>query len=166
MDFPSLINEARNHEDTGKWKYSSTILNVGSRWKWMVSFTPGKGPQYPLDRRLCGTQSRSGPYRWDTHFCPAGNRIPAVTVPTSSGVRPTSSPMGTGGSFPGGKAAGAWTWPLTSNQCRSQENVDLYTHSHIRLHSVVLALGQFYFYSIDESTLGLPWEREYIHPIH
>jgi hypothetical protein len=29
-------------------------------------------------------------------------------------VHSTSYPMGTGGSFPGGKAAGAWSWPLTS----------------------------------------------------
>jgi len=28
--------------------------------------------------------------------------------------------MGTGGAFPGGKAAGAWSWPLTSIQCRGQ----------------------------------------------
>jgi hypothetical protein len=27
---------------------------------------------------------------------------------------PASYPMGTRGSFPGGKAAGAWSWPLTS----------------------------------------------------
>jgi len=27
---------------------------------------------------------------------------------------PASYPMGTMGSFPGGKAAGAWSWPLTS----------------------------------------------------
>jgi hypothetical protein len=39
------------------WKY---------RWRWVVSFTPrplysqGKSPWYPLDRRLCGPQSRSG----------------------------------------------------------------------------------------------------------
>jgi hypothetical protein len=46
--------------------------------------------------------------------------------------------MGTGGSFSGGKAAGAWSWPLTSNHCRGQENVDLYIHSPIRLHGVVL----------------------------
>jgi len=26
--------------------------------------------------------------------------------------------IGTGGTFPGGKAAGAWSRPLTSNQCR------------------------------------------------
>jgi hypothetical protein len=37
--------------------------------------------------------------------------------------------MGTGDSFPGGKAAGAWSWPLTSKKCRGEENVDLYIHS-------------------------------------
>jgi hypothetical protein len=35
-------------------------------------------------------------------------------VQTGSGAHPISYPMGTGGSFPGGKAAGAWSWPLTS----------------------------------------------------
>jgi hypothetical protein len=39
---------------------------------------------------------------------------------------------------PGGKAAGAWSWPLTSNYCRGQENVDLYILSPIRLHGIVL----------------------------
>jgi hypothetical protein len=29
----------------------------------------------------------------------------------------------------GGKAAGAWSWPLNSNYCRGQEYVDLYIHS-------------------------------------
>jgi hypothetical protein len=37
------------------------------------------------------------------------------SVHTGSGAHPTSYPMGTGGSFPGGKAAGAWSWPLTSS---------------------------------------------------
>jgi hypothetical protein len=49
-------------------------------------------------------------------------RIPAETgnlplhhcIQTGSGAHPASYPMGTGGSFPGGKAAGAWGWPLTS----------------------------------------------------
>jgi hypothetical protein len=50
-------------------------------------------------------------------------------VCTSS--RPTlgpnqSYPMSTEGSFSGGKAAEAWSWPLTSNLCRNQEHVDLY----------------------------------------
>jgi hypothetical protein len=59
-------------------------------------------------------------------------------VQTGSGVHPTSYPMGTAGSFPSGKAARAWSWPLASNYCRGQENVDLYIHSPIRLHGVVL----------------------------
>jgi hypothetical protein len=37
-------------------------------------------------------------------------------VQPGSGVHPTSYPMGTGASFSGGgKAAGAWGWPLTSS---------------------------------------------------
>jgi hypothetical protein len=42
------------------------ILDLGTRWRWVVSFTPRplypkkKSPWYPLDRRLGGPQSRSG----------------------------------------------------------------------------------------------------------
>jgi hypothetical protein len=42
------------------------IFDLGTRWRWVVSFTPlplypqGKRPWYPLDRRLVGPQSRSG----------------------------------------------------------------------------------------------------------
>jgi hypothetical protein len=43
-----------------------------------------------------------------------------------------------GGAFHGSKAAGVWSWPLTCNCYRGQENVDLYTHSPIRLHGVEL----------------------------
>jgi hypothetical protein len=48
-------------------------------------------------------------------------RIPAVqgfsflhSVQTGSAAHPDSYPMGMWGSFIGGKAAGAWSWPLTS----------------------------------------------------
>jgi hypothetical protein len=47
---------------------------------------------------------------------PEGARI--FTFPCrqiGSGAHPASYPMGNGGSFPGGEAAGAWSWPLTSN---------------------------------------------------
>jgi hypothetical protein len=46
-----------------EWRYSFTILDLGIRWRWVVSFTlqplypPGKSPRCPLDRML---QSRSG----------------------------------------------------------------------------------------------------------
>jgi hypothetical protein len=36
--------------------------------------------------------------------------------------------MDTRCSFPGGKAAGVWSWPLTSICCRGQEYVELYLH--------------------------------------
>jgi hypothetical protein len=42
------------------------------------------------------------------------------------------------GIFLRGKATVAWRWPLTSSWYRGQENVDLYIHSPIRLHGVVL----------------------------
>jgi hypothetical protein len=42
------------------------ILDLGTKWMWVVSFTPrplyrqGKSPWYPLDKRMGGPQSRSG----------------------------------------------------------------------------------------------------------
>jgi hypothetical protein len=50
----------------------------------------------------------------------AGNVSLHHRVQNGSGAHPASYPMGTRGSFPGGKAAGAWSWPLTSIQCRGQ----------------------------------------------
>jgi hypothetical protein len=45
----------------GEWRYSSTVLDLSTRWRWVVSFMHhllypwGKSPQYPLDRRLGGS---------------------------------------------------------------------------------------------------------------
>jgi hypothetical protein len=50
---------------TGEWRYSSTILDLCTRWMWVVSFTAlpfypqGKSTRYPLDSRPGGPQSRS-----------------------------------------------------------------------------------------------------------
>jgi hypothetical protein len=49
-------------------------------------------------------------------------------VQNSSGAHSASYPMRTRGSFTGGKAAGAWRWPITSIECRAQECVELYLH--------------------------------------
>jgi hypothetical protein len=55
------------------------------------------------------------------------------------------------GSFPGGKAAVEWSWPHTSNQCRSQDYVDLYIDSAIRLHSVVFnCTGTTLLFDLDK----------------
>jgi hypothetical protein len=50
----------------GEWRYSSTFLDLGTRWRQAVSFTAlplyprGYSTQYPWDRRLGGPRSRSG----------------------------------------------------------------------------------------------------------
>jgi hypothetical protein len=44
----------------------------------------------------------------------AGNCSLHHRVQNGSGAHPASYPMSTRGSFPVGKAAGAWSWPLTS----------------------------------------------------
>jgi hypothetical protein len=50
----------------------------------------------------------------------AGNFSLHYRVENGSGAHPASYPMGTGGSFPGVKATGAWSWPLSSIYCRGQ----------------------------------------------
>jgi hypothetical protein len=50
----------------------------------------------------------------------AGNFSLHHRVQTGSGAHPASYPMGTRGSFPGGKAAGARSWPLTSSSAESR----------------------------------------------
>jgi len=48
----------------GSGDIAPRILNLGTRWRWVVSFTPrplylrGKSPWYPLHRRPSGPQSR------------------------------------------------------------------------------------------------------------
>jgi hypothetical protein len=63
----------------------------------------GIATDYRLDDRMIGFRILAG----------AGNFSLRHHVQTGSGAHPVSYPMGTGGSFPGGKAAGAWSWPLT-----------------------------------------------------
>jgi hypothetical protein len=60
-----------------------------------------------------------------------GVRVPAVSMSSTPALGPTQPHIQwvPGGLFPRGKAAGAWSWPLTSNECRGKENVDLYIHS-------------------------------------
>jgi hypothetical protein len=53
---------------------------------------------------------------------PAGTGYfsPHHRVQNGSGAHPASYSTATRGSFPGGKAAGAWSWSLTSIWCRGQ----------------------------------------------
>jgi hypothetical protein len=46
----------------GQWRYSSTILDLDTRWRWVVSFKPrplysrGNRPRYQVDSRLGGPE--------------------------------------------------------------------------------------------------------------
>jgi hypothetical protein len=65
---------------------------------------------YGLDDRGSRVRFPAGAWNFSLHH----------RVQYGSRVHPASYPMGTRSFFPGGKAAGAWTWPLTSVQCRGQ----------------------------------------------
>jgi hypothetical protein len=60
----------------GEWRYRSTIPDLGTRWMWIVSFTPRplylrrKSPRYPLDRRLGGHHTWSGRCRIEKYLLP------------------------------------------------------------------------------------------------
>jgi hypothetical protein len=84
---------------------------------------------YPCLRFWRSGQQRAG---WSEVRVPAGagNFSLHYRVQTGSGAHSASYRVGTRGSFPGSKVAGAWSWPLTSIQYRGQEYVELYLHSH------------------------------------
>jgi hypothetical protein len=64
--------------------YSSTILDLGTIWIRVVTFTPrplypwGNHPWYPLNKRLGGPQSLFGRYGEGKALVPSGKQTPAV----------------------------------------------------------------------------------------
>jgi hypothetical protein len=71
------------------------FLDLGTSWRWVVSFTPRslylqrKCPRYPLDRRLGGPQSRSGRHGEVKILAPTGTQTP---TPLSSSPLPDAIP--------------------------------------------------------------------------
>jgi hypothetical protein len=70
-------------------------VTLGTRWRCMADFTPrilytrGRNPQHPTNRRLGGSQGRSGPFgKEEKSLVPAGKGTPdcphnsLVTIPT------------------------------------------------------------------------------------
>jgi hypothetical protein len=98
------------------WRYGHSQTTTIKLYLMTVTFTSylkytesrdssvGIATGYDLDDRGVGVR------------VPVGQEfsLPHV-VQTGSRAHPASSPMGTGGSFPRGKVAGACSWPLTSN---------------------------------------------------
>jgi hypothetical protein len=71
----------------GEWRCSSTILDLGTRWRWVVSLTPRPlYPRYPLDRRLGGPQSRSGRSGEEKNLLPLPEIEPRLSSPVPVAV--------------------------------------------------------------------------------
>jgi hypothetical protein len=81
----------------GEWRYSSTIFDVGTRYKWVVSFAAwplypwGNSCRYLFDGRLGGPQSRSGSCGVKKTFAPAGNQTLAFQPVAIQAVRRETS---------------------------------------------------------------------------
>jgi hypothetical protein len=73
---------------TWEWRHSSTILDLRTWWRCMVSYTPrplytlGKIPRNPLDRRLSENQSRSGRYGVEKMFLLLPRTEPSPSSPS------------------------------------------------------------------------------------
>jgi hypothetical protein len=65
------------------------ILVLGTRWRWMVSFTPRplyprrKSPWYPSDRRIGGAQNRSGRGGEEKNSQPLPGLEPPIVQPVA-----------------------------------------------------------------------------------
>jgi hypothetical protein len=88
----------------------------------------------------------------------AGNFSLHHRVQNGSGAHPGSRPMGTRVSFPGGKAAGAWSWPLTSIWCRDQTmsgTIPSLSQYAFMAWCLVKAQGQLFYKWLFETALVL-----------
>jgi hypothetical protein len=87
-----------------KWVTCNLFIQAVSIAHWIRDSSVGIALGYGLDDR--GSRVRFS--------AEAGDFSLHHSVQIGSGAHPASYPMGTRGSFPGGKAAGVWSWPLTS----------------------------------------------------
>jgi hypothetical protein len=86
---------------------SYTQPQTDKQYKHTDTNTAGVGKAQSVSRRAMG-------WKVGVRFPVKETFFSLHSVQTSSGAHPASYLMGTGDSLPGGKAAGAWSWPLTS----------------------------------------------------
>jgi hypothetical protein len=100
-------------------------------------FSVGVATGYGLDDQMIGVRFLAG----------AGNFFLRHRVRTCSGTHPASYPMGTESSFPAGKAAGREADHSPPSSPEVKEYVEIYLHSPLRLHGMVLStftVGLYY----------------------
>jgi hypothetical protein len=84
------------------------ISSLACRWRKSHDSSVGIALRYGLYDRGSRVRFPAGTGKFSLHH----------RFQNGSGDHPVSYPMGTRGSFPGVKAAGAWSWPLTSIYCQ------------------------------------------------
>jgi hypothetical protein len=95
----------------GEQRYSSIILHLNTRWRWVVSFTPrplylwGRSPWYFLIRRLDGPQCRFGRCGVEKNVFP----LPVIKT-LSSSPQPLPIPTELSGKVPWFTQTGCQTW--------------------------------------------------------
>jgi hypothetical protein len=90
-----------DHRNNIHWSVPITKLHIMLKSRdSSVSIALG----YGLNDRGCRVRFPAGAGNFSFHY----------RVQNGSGAHPASYTMATVSSFPGGKAAGAWSWPLTS----------------------------------------------------
>jgi hypothetical protein len=126
MQPPILWAPSRKWNSRGRTLVTCIWCNVFSSIAWWIikhrdkySFSLEVAPilnYSPRDRRKswCNDWLRTGRPRGRS-LSPSRVKNFLYVVLTGSGVYPTSYPMGTGSSFSRDKAAGTWSWPLTSS---------------------------------------------------
>jgi hypothetical protein len=88
LNFTSTISIMKAYWGSGD--IAARIFDLGTRWRWVVSFTPrplylqGKSPWYPLDRSLGGFQSV-----WTRWLRENSEPLPGIRTPD----QPTPSPV-------------------------------------------------------------------------
>jgi hypothetical protein len=110
------------------WKRENSLKNETVFLIWLVTSTQGatEGNMHNTIYMYTPVTKEPGYRSRYNHWLRAGrlrgrNSSPGWVknfihvVQTGSGILPVSYPMGTGSSLPGGKAAGALSWPLTSS---------------------------------------------------
>jgi len=98
-----FFNWAPRHEGVlGSGGTAARIIDLGSRWRWPVGFTPrplyhwGKSPRYPLDKKLIGPQSlsgRSGEVKKKSHHCSCRELNSDRPARNIDSVRTASNPL-------------------------------------------------------------------------